>query len=331
MASPASADPVSSRAPGMRSRACPGPARVLRGCALLVVLLGCSSEAAAPRSLELERLAFVPSGSGSVYEGRVPTGHDSGSSPDGLLVDRLEVTRALWLETLGGAPTDALWEEGGAADFRPAVGMDRDEAMALAAARGMRLPTSTEWLWLAAGSRGQAYPYGNQPMQSAANTLEVGLGRAVAVGTFASGRTPGTRIADLVGNVWEWCADSPPEVAVPGGVIGFPLVGGGEWLDGCAMGGSWLEPITPLHGEQGLLARGLDRRHRAVDLGLRCVADAAAYLRGRAASWSTPALRDRLVAVGASWGRPALPLLTELAAEPDAPAALGWLREGAAR
>ena len=331
MASTASADPVSSRAPGMRFRACSGLARVLWGCASLFGLLGCTSEEGTPRSLELERLAFVPSGSGSVYEGRVLTGHDSGSSPDGLLVDRLEVTRALWLETLGEVPAGARWDVDGAAASMPAVGMDRDEAVALAAARGMRLPTSTEWLWLAAGSRGQPYPYGNQPMQSAANTLEVGLGRAVAVGTFASGRTPGTRIADLAGNVWEWCADAPPEVVAPAGVIRFPLVGGGEWLDACAMGGSWLEPITPLHGEAGLLARGLDARHRAVDLGLRCVADAAAYLRERAASWSVPALRERLLLVGESWGRPALPMLSKLAAEPGAPAALGWLREGASR
>ena len=62
-----------------------------------------------------------------------------------------------------------------------------------------------------------------------------------------------------------------------------------------------------------------------------CVADAAAYLRERAASWSVPALRERLLLVGESWGRPALPMLSKLAAEPGATAALGWLREGASR
>ncbi|MDA0948447.1 MAG: hypothetical protein O2799_07990, partial [Planctomycetota bacterium] len=91
------------------------------------------------------------------------------------------------------------------------------------------------------------------------------------------------------------------------------------------------EPITPLHGESGLHARGLDPRHRAVDLGLRCVADASAYLSARAAAWSQPRNAERVRAVGEAWGSPALALLTRLAAEPGAPAALGWLREGASR
>jgi hypothetical protein len=351
VASAASAGPQLSRAPrarlgaraglvrfaaarGRRSR---GPlvrgTRVAASSLLLAGLLaGCAGEEGPIEPLDLERLALVPIGSGSLLGGRLAVGYEGQAPSDFLLVDRHEVTRGLWMEVLGTAPPGALGEWWGTAAALPAVGMDRAEAEGLAAARGMRLPTASEWLWIAAGAGGQAFPYGVQPMQSAANTLEVGLGRAVAVGTFVSGRIPGTRIADLVGNVWEWCAGPPPASFGAGGVMArLPLTGGGETLSACAMGGSWLEPITPLHGESGLHARGLDPRHRAVDLGLRCVADASVYLGARAGAWSDPRYAERVRAVGEAWGSPALALLTRLASEPGAPAALGWLREGASR
>lgn len=343
MASAASAGPQLSRAPRARFGARAGLSRSwsararrerawVSSLALAGLLAGCAAEEGPLVPLELERLALVPSGSGALLGGRLPVGYEGREASDFLLVDRLEVTRGLWMEALGAPPPGALGEWSGTAAALPAVGMDRAEAEALAAARGMRLPTASEWLWIAAGAGGQAFPYGVQPMQSAANTLEVGLGRAVAVGTFVSGRIPGTRIADLVGNVWEWCAGEPPASFGAGGaMVRLPLTGGGETLAACALGGSWLEPITPLHGEAGLHGRGLDPRHRAVDLGLRCVADASAFLRARAAAWSEPEYEDRVRAVGEAWGGPALALLTRLASEPGAPAALGWLREGASR
>ncbi|MEZ6018671.1 MAG: SUMF1/EgtB/PvdO family nonheme iron enzyme [Planctomycetota bacterium] len=87
----------------------------------------------------------------------------------------------------------------------PAPGRHRPEpGAAFAAWNGMRLPTVGEWLWFASRPRAMTYPFGTNPAQSAANTLELGLWRATPVGTFPGGRTPGTAIYDLLGNVAEW-------------------------------------------------------------------------------------------------------------------------------
>lgn len=296
----------------------------MRSLALLLPLAACADPAdRAPALLSCERLAYVPAG---VVAGRLA------ASPADLLVDRFEVTRELWASVRAqeGSLPDLAGRLGvdwsGERAGLPATGMDFDEAARFAQARGMRLPTADEWLFVAAGARAQSYPWGNSLVASASNTWEAGLGRATAVGTFPSGATP-HGVHDLVGNVWEWTEGPVLTRFAPHGwaAPGSPHP---RW----AMGGSYKYAVRPLF-ETGrsptVLAIGLELASRSSDVGLRCVAEAEGYLRSQAASWSDPSDRERVVAVGRSWGPRAVRLLERLAGEPGAPEALGWLLEGA--
>jgi len=298
------------------------------GLLLVVVLFAACSPGsdvskggASQELLSIERLAFVPAGSHSLRQvGIVAQGGDPHGG-GGLLVDLFEVTRGQWIASGQPLPSQSWGEWGPEQANLPAVGMNRAEALSFARLEDMRLPTVAEWLWCASGSRGQPHPYGPRGMASAANTLEVGLGRSVAVGTFASGRTPGSLLADLEGNVWEWCLDQPPE--------GVTLSGGGESELGCALGGSFLETTRALHGEAGILARGLDPRHRAIDLGLRRVCAAGDWLLAHKDEFSDSRHEARVRGVGRRWGRPALELLRGLEVEAQGSRGIRWLRAGA--
>lgn len=326
--------PASNLADGCTHEAPPQSTLVGAGLFLtsLVLALSACAPPAKGELLVIERLSFVPGGSHALRQVGVVARGGTPVVDGGLLVDTHEVTRGEWLDL--GAPipssgADSIdwgaWDPG--ARSLPAVGMDLGEARALAELVDMRLPTVAEWLWCAIGPRGQPHPYGLKGMASAVNTLEVGLGRVVPVGTFASGRTPGSLLADLEGNVWEWCQDGPPE--------GIGLIGGGEFQVGCAMGGSFLETAQNLHGEGGILARGLDPRHRAIDLGMRRVCDAGPWLLRHAHEFSHPEDQSRIEGVGRRWGRPALEMLRSLEAQgmksSGSNKGLTWLRMGAER
>jgi formylglycine-generating enzyme required for sulfatase activity len=75
----------------------------------------------------------------------------------------------------------------------------------------VRLPSEWEWQWAAQSGRARFhYPWGNQWRQGLANTEDCGLERTLSVGLFPAGRSL-QGIADLVGNVWEWCRDAAME------------------------------------------------------------------------------------------------------------------------
>ncbi|MCE9593541.1 MAG: formylglycine-generating enzyme family protein [Planctomycetes bacterium] len=265
---------------------------------------------------ELDRLAFVPTG-------RVPAA--GASVDDDLLVDVFEVTREEWRTFLAATQFDAdddwkaklaTWPQETAR--WPASWMTRDEALRFASSRGMRLPTSVEWLALAAGPQGRLYPWGDTRFDSVANTLELGLLRPVAVGSFESGRTP-AGVYDVVGNVWEWCSDALPSLSVDGG-------------KSCVFGGSYLYYARPIYSHTGseYYALALEPASRADDIGVRLVVSAREYLWRRASSWGDGAsVRARLQRVGERFGPSALPLLDELAARPGAPSVFSALIAGA--
>ena len=296
--------------------------------ALALALAASSCADARPsRSLaRLERLAFVPAG--ECLLGPRVTGIDC-SNGRPLLVDRFEVTRAEWLDWQAGqagaidatlAAHSSEWRPETRA--RPATWMNLFEARAFAAAQGMRLPTAREWMHIAAGTRAQHWPWGPTAAQSVANSLDLGLGRAAQVGTFERGRT--TRgIHDLVGNVAEWVEGS----LSPGVAPDLTWAAGGSFL---TFQRELYRPDTSRPGGFDFNAQLFDPHHRALDIGLRLVADAGRFLSAEARTWGAGArVRERLGAVGRSWGRSALPLLEELCAAERAAPNLTALLEGA--
>lgn len=293
------------------------------------------------RTAELEALAFVPEGETR----KALTPIDAGASED-LLVDRFEVTWAMWDRVLGDAAPGAV------APFRPdgdapealtsprewleeapAVGMTLSEARTFAASRSMRIPTFDEWMYCALGQRGRRAPAGS-PQRGSANTAELGVARATPVGAFESGRTPDHGIYDLLGNVWEWI-DAPPDPARGWSTIDVETrpEEAVSRAEAWCLGGSFLTPERPTYtAGRVCLALEVAAGHRASDLGLRCVVGAEEYLRGLPAgeTLSGPE-RERIARVGQRWGPSAAGLLGRLQDEGAGGAWVEALLAGASR
>jgi formylglycine-generating enzyme required for sulfatase activity len=302
---------------------------------------GCAREDRSARLVfELERMAFVAPGR-CTLEGRPSElrGVDLARAlrvSEPLLVDRFEATRDDWRHHMGRAPeprglADPLATTS-AADGRGAwpAFADLDEARAFAAARGMRLLSAGEWVYVAGGAALLRYPFGASERRSVANTLELGLARPVPVGTFESG-VSWSGCYDLVGNAMEWVEGSlPPAISV-------------EWsssAESSAMGGSYLGALLPTFspsGPGGSTSAGfngvpLPPRSRSVDLGVRCAVEAEPFLREHFANLAPDApTRARLVAVGQRFGRAAVPLLERLSAEAPDDSAVAALLAGASQ
>ena len=261
-------------------------------------------------------------------------------------MDRFESTRGDWLaydeagaraaaRRLPGSPLARLDES--SRDL-PAF-LSFDEASALAARRGMRLPTPREWLHLAVGRRSLVYPYGGlRSQKSWANTLELGYGAPTPVGTFENGRSRRFDCYDLLGNVWEW---------VDGVVLGYldfpevPELEAWDELTGdrlaSVMGGAFDSRTRRTFGRSPLRlhAMVLDRATLRPSIGARMCADAETYLWRSAGRWGEGKLAHaRVAAVGARWARTIgrnslLGFLEPLLKREGTPRALTWLVEGA--
>jgi len=278
---------------------------------------------------ELEELAFLPPAE-CVFPALADPALVCANS-EALLVDRFEITRSQWRawceRNATECPSDmqafvASWTAD--TDRWPATFMTWFEAREFAASRGMRLLTSQEWTRVACGPGRQPWPWGPSAASAVSNSLELELYRLVAVGTFEQGRTP-EFVYDMIGNAWEWVESPMPMPAME-------TAAGLEWT----MGGSYLSKLDRLYGltrngeRWSFMHQDLDPRTRSSDVGLRCTADAKTYLLEHAGRFGTSsAAHKRLVAIGASWGRDAVPLLEELAARPAAAPALTWLLAGA--
>lgn len=245
---------------------------------------------------ELERLAFVPAGESDLP--RFPPSAFRAAAKEALVVDRFEV------RVRDFDPAVTAGELGSEAALERPARADWFAATAFAAERGMRLPTVSEWIYIASGHLGHAYPWGQNLRRSVANTLELGLLRSAPVGAFESGRGPfGTY--DQIGNVWEWASDHAPGVGVTlgeeagidaGPELGLRSVLGGSYL-------TRIRPLFPPAGAPPVFAMSHAPGHQAPDIGLRCVAEARRWLAEHAAGLdpSTDAERARLEAIGAGW------------------------------
>ena len=296
----------------------------------LLASCGASTHEEESALARLERLVFVPEGTCVLGpSGRMQ--HLDCTTYQPLVVDRYEVTRLEWTEFLAhrespfqGLGVDHWASWGSLGPNQPATYMNLSEAMEFAESQGMRIPTEREWLRVSAGTRAQRWPWGTSSVRSVANTMDLGLQSSLGVGTFEAGATP-SGVYDLVGNVREWTV---PE---QGGMVG--TFGRGSLT--AAMGGSWLSRQRVLFdwGSSGGLSTNsleVSVEHRAIDLGVRLISDAASFLRSESAKWGNdPAARARVVAVGERWGRAAVELLKGEAE--DGPVGITWLLEGAER
>ena len=93
-------------------------------------------------------------------------------------------------------------------DTQPVVGVTWFDAQAFAEWIGGSLPTEAQWERAARGTARANISVGEMHRQKRASTptSHAAINRPMPVGQFPKGESP-NGIADLAGNVWEWCLD----------------------------------------------------------------------------------------------------------------------------
>jgi len=145
-------------------------------------------------------------------------------------LDRTPVTNALFRDFLRSSnrvsQSTAIGPDG---DHAPVTRVTWDEADAYCLAQGKRLPGEAEWEFAARGADGRLYPWGESFDDGAVNTRESGIGHPEPVETRPRNLSP-YGVADMSGNVWQWCADD--YLPYPGGTSAFAIPRGAKVIRG---------------------------------------------------------------------------------------------------
>ena len=172
--------------------------------------------------------------------------------------------------SLGAKSIADRFESGpGKKEDRPIVNVTWEEAQAFCYLSGGRLPTEAEWEYAARGGKdGLVYPWGDTLTHEYANYGgAVGSDQWRYTAPVASFPATGFGLHDVIGNVWEWCADwvdgnyylKSPETDPTGPASGEERV---------ARGGSWGFGPRYLRLSARVMARP---DSRGDNIGFRCV------------------------------------------------------------
>jgi formylglycine-generating enzyme required for sulfatase activity len=150
----------------------------------------------------------------------------------------------------------------------PVVNVTYDDASAFCSWAGKRLPTDLEWEKAARGSKGLAYPWGDEPRPDLANIPGEGESRELEpVESNHAGASPYGAI-NLLGNVWEWVAkpESLEEDDIRGVVLNPPAGRGDRAFQ--IRGGSFKQHIDLSEGVWDFAV--VPARLTRSDIGFRC-------------------------------------------------------------
>jgi formylglycine-generating enzyme required for sulfatase activity len=179
-----------------------------------------TSNGARPAPPRPPGMVLVPAGSYRVGGGLGRAARTA--SLAAFYLDSTEVTVAAYTAYLRATGRATPWRGSPPPDW-PATGVLWNEAQAFCAWRGPggRLPTEDEWEAAARGPDGRPYPWGDTWQRGRANVFGA-ADTLQPVGGFPLGRSF-VGAVDMIGNAWEWVADSQP---ASGGVPVHIIKGG---------------------------------------------------------------------------------------------------------